>query len=585
MLRQRSLAPALLLAVSIVACQKDADLPISPPLSASRNVVGQVQASRPDEQIFADIQSEAPTFGGYFIDPGGNLTAYTTSTADGSAAIAAIRRRIGSQVHLPARVSASVRVIHGDYTFKQLSDWRDSAFLTLLGKMSGVVYDDLDEKNNRVTIGIAAGQEAVESSVLARLATANIPVGAIRFESVKRPTRTIGRNTRSVPPAMMTLPQDLRSWSDSLIGGVRITWYDANNHSNAGACTVGATASFSNGSRGFVTASHCSSQMWGTDNSRYYQPSDGFSNSYVGYEAYDLNAGTCPLFWPCAYYRYSDANLVVDTSTSRHWAQGIIARPSNRVFATLGQVTWDTSNPYLFIVGTATNVFDGQSIEKIGATSGWTYGTVTGTCMDINWFTNDLDKCSYRTSLLVRGGDSGAPVFTWDQWDGIVLYGISFQGDTTGSTSYFSKWSYVTSELTGPGSFTSSINVETNITMSGTVFLSGSVNSGAALSWTGVTVSNSPTSTVYKVVRSTWDASTYTWLDNGSIIASPTSLSYTDHPPINIYSTSSNPPNPCVYSYVSYGIIAYNSGRQTSSGAVYFVGDANGANPGQISCQ
>jgi len=502
-----------------------------------------------------------------------------------SAAGAAIGRRIGHQIHLPPRVSASVHVIHGDYTFKQLSDWRDTVFFTVLGKLTGVVSDDLDETHNRVGIGIEIGQEAIESSVLARLAAANIPPQAIRFESLRRPTPTIAKASTGLASATMTVPQSLGSWSDSLLGGLRIEYFDASNH--AFLCSVGVTASFSDGSHGFVTASHCSSQMWGADNSPYYQPSNAYNNSYLGTEGYDLTAGTCPLLWPCAYYRYSDANLVRQTSTTRHWAPGIIARPTNRVFASVGQTDWNSAHPFLFVVGTATDVSDGQSIEKIGATSGWTYGTVTGTCMDINWFANDLDKCVYHTSLLVRGGDSGAPVFTWDGQDGVIVYGISFQGDTTGSTSYFSKWSYVVGEATGPGSFTSSVNVLTNITMSGYPAISGSLSGNSpTLSWSAVSVTNSSTPTAYNVYRSVWDASTYTWLDNGRLIGTTTSTSFTDSSlPVTVLSyVNRSAPAECVYTFVQYTVQAYNSGRSSADGPVFYQGNANGATPYQDSC-
>jgi hypothetical protein len=121
--------------------------------------------------------------------------------------------------------------------------------------------------------------------------------------------------------------------------------------------------------------------------------------------------------------------------------------------------------------------------------------------------------------------------------------------------------------------------------MSGSPSLTGNLSGGAALSWTGVSVSNSPYTTVYYVYRSTWDASTYTWLDNSHNIAGPTGLSYTDSPSKNIYSVTGSKPNPCVNSYVQYNILAYNGGRSSASNTVYFVGDADGPNPNQINCQ
>lgn len=62
------------------------------------------------------------------------------------------------------------------------------------------------------------------------------------------------------------------------------------------------------------------------------------------------------------------------------------------------------------------------------------------------------------------------------------------------------------------------------------------------------------------------------------LVASPTTLSYMDGPPINLYSVGSSKPNPCVYSYVEYVRVAYDSGRHAASGTLYYTGDASGPN-------
>lgn len=603
----------LLLGLAVVGagCNRD-DLPtttVRPRPSASRTIEPKSEV-REGEEIYAAISRDVPAYGGHFLDSNGILTAYATSADAFVATAAAISQRLASgAIKLPPGARRGpVRVIKGEYTFAQLSAWRDSIFLHVLGARNGVVMDDLSEGKNRVTIGVLRGQEAsIKARVLPQLAVLGIPEQAVIFESTS-PRRASTRSTvrrsdlagakppttfallaraamsRHPTPTMVAPPYSLTTAADTLIGGLRIQYYHVPDAAYKD-CTIGFTAQWANGTKGFITASHCSSHMWATDSASYYQPNSGAT--IRGFEAYDRSPGTCPLLWPCDMYRFSDANL---NAAFGNWRRGVVGRPSGSpVSGSAGTTVLNGSSPYLFVVAEAGDVIEGQRVDKIGSYTGWTYGAVTHTCgdwLDYLGLATEMVRCVYKASVYTNGGDSGSPVFTWDGADGIVAYGILFAEDDAGQTMYFSKLPYVKGDV-ADGVRTSSVNLLTDITMSGSPTLSGSFSSGVQLSWTTVSVSGSSATTVYKVYRSVWDASTYTMINDAVFLGSTTGTSLTDgSPPITLhtYLGTSGPPAMCTYSYAVYTVVAYNSGVYTPSPSVYFRGNADGPTPGLPVC-
>jgi hypothetical protein len=116
--------------------------------------------------------------------------------------------------------------------------------------------------------------------------------------------------------------------------------------------------------------------------------------------------------------------------------------------------------------------------------------------------------------------------------------------------------------------------------------LSGSSSgSSPVLSWSAVSTTNTSATTSYRIYRSVWDASTYTWTEQANYVGSTTSTSYTDSP----FSSSAtyvgtSLPAECVYTYAIYWVVAYNAGISSGSPQVYFQGGADGATPWQLSC-
>ena len=362
--------------------------------------------------------------------------------------------------------------------------------------------------------------------------------------------------------------------ADTLAGGFQVT----------PGCTLSFVATNPTYGNVAVGASHCSNWLWHIDTVAFFQPNA--STNLIGREVVDPLPGTCPVLWTCNRYRYSDADMI-GIASGVVIRQGFLVRPASRVHGTAGSHLVDGSNPWLTITsGNVSGVVSGMGVDKIGVTSGWTYGTVTGTCEDINiagsWPNYDRVRCAGEASYYADGGDSGGPVFSYDGADGVVLQGV--QSSCNGGTvpcndALFSTFGNVQNEL-------GTLSVATNITV-GTPVVGGSLSGNApSLSWSAVSTTHTSATTVYSIYRSVWDASTYTWLEEGHLVSSQTGTSFTDNTvPVTLDSyTGSARPAECTYTFVMYTVMAYNTGVLSQSDPVYFQGDADGSTPWQITC-
>ena len=91
-------------------------------------------------------------------------------------------------------------------------------------------------------------------------------------------------------------------------------------------------------------------------------------------------------------------------------------------------------------------------MHKIGRTTGWTRGSVRGTCVNTNVAgTNITQLCQGWVSAGAGGGDSGSPVFRRQgTGSNVTLLGILWGGSTLsdGSSLYiFSPISNIETEL------------------------------------------------------------------------------------------------------------------------------------------
>jgi hypothetical protein len=251
-----------------------------------------------------------------------------------------------------------------------------------LFETNGVVFTDADETRGRLVVGVLDRRS--EGQVRGRL-------------------RALGIDSQDVD-VVETEPivalATLRDRADVIVGGLQIRFSQY-------LCSLGFPA-FRNGVRGFVTASHCSDSQGSVDGTTYYQPLDQVAKDFIGTEIADppyVRGGkNCPKARKC---RQSDANF--SSEGLRAVTVGQIART-----IALGSLEIDPDNPTYTIKGRDVAGM-GATANKVGRTTGWTRGTVSGTCVNtgVTGSTIVLLCQTFVTSggVIVQGGDSGSPVF------------------------------------------------------------------------------------------------------------------------------------------------------------------------------
>ena len=90
----------------------------------------------------------------------------------------------------------------------------------------------------------------------------------------------------------------------------------------------------------------------------------------------------------------------------------------------------------------------GQTVNKVGRTTGWTQGKVTNTCVNTGVSgTNIVLLCQNFVDAGVGAGDSGSPVFRIVSGNNVVLHGTLWGGNTAGTMFVYSPIHYIEQEL------------------------------------------------------------------------------------------------------------------------------------------
>jgi hypothetical protein len=379
---------AMLLAIS--ACQETSE-PTSPDLQPETAELQRLsQESSPDPLAVARA---VPGFGGLFLDSSGTPVVYLTDLSQRGAA----ERALTGFTRSEAVSARQLKVLKGDFDYLTLDRWHNRATPEALA-VPGAVFIDLDERSNRLRIGVEHGTAEIDvKKVTARL---GIPASAVIVE-------------RTGP---IRLAATLRSRVRPVRGGLQI-------HFTQFICTLGFNA-LKNGVSSFITNSHCTKTQGGNQGTRYYQPLSTTANSFIGTEAADpnyLQGGLCPAGRKC---RYSDAaRATYSSGVSFNLAR--IARTTSRG-ALSGPLTISTANPFLTITAERANPVAGARANKIGRTTGWTFGEISATCVTVNVYGSNITQlCQSLVSAGVGAGDSGSPVFSWPGTGGnVTLLGI-----------------------------------------------------------------------------------------------------------------------------------------------------------------
>lgn len=368
---------------------------------------------RAHEAAFHLISQEVKGFGGYYYDEEGNLVAYLTGDADEGSA-----RRVLEQVLLKRDLAERERrggivIRKAEFAFTDLAAWRDRATDAVL-EVPGVEWTDLDEAQNRFVVGIST--PAARDGTVKVLAEHRVPEHAVLFEETGRIEEDLS----------------LKDYKRPIEGGFQIQRGDG------GTCTLGFNA-YRAGKPVFLTNSHCTASVWANNGTAIYQNDTAPSSNLIGYEAHDPAPWKCGIFgiYRC---RWSDA-AVISRNSGVSWDFGRIARttfwgtPGNT-----GSLTVSGTSPHLTIIGEYSFPTGGEMFDKVGRTTGWTYGFVKKTCVDMNkpsYTGGGVGRilCQDWTNYKSDSGDSGSPVFRW-YGNTVRLAGIHWGGITQGGTRY-----------------------------------------------------------------------------------------------------------------------------------------------------
>jgi hypothetical protein len=287
--------------------------------------------------------------------------------------------------------------------------------------LPGTVYADHDEVNHKIVVAVenANAIDGVRRSLEARGLSAN--------EYVIKESLPIVR--------VSTLRDRFRPTQ----AGTQI-------HFGGYVCSIGFNADFGT-ERSMITASHCTDKQGGVEGTTYAQPTRTVDPTVIATEVSDPQYTSLPGCSVGKACRYSDASRSLysaDAASDR----GVIARTTGvnngslEVAGTISVSSQDNSN----------TSFSG-SIDKIGRTTGWSRGTVNGTCANVNVSGSKIQLLCQtlvvnNSAAIVDGGDSGSGVFRYNSDGTATLLGILWGGSGT-STFVFSPLKNVQDELGG----------------------------------------------------------------------------------------------------------------------------------------
>jgi hypothetical protein len=284
------------------------------------------------------------------------------------------------------------------------------------------VFTDADERGNVVRVGVEdVARHAPAIAAIA--ATAGVPAEALVVEH-SDPVRTAADPIQEVT--------DLSTPFLPAAGGQEIAFTRLTGNA---LCTLGFPG-VNGANTGFLTNSHCSATRGVVDSTVHRLTEFG---PPIGIEMTDpalFSGGACPGGRVC---RYSDAafsSLVVPQIYNR----GHVAKPR------LDSRQWD--GLATFRIATEEGTFVGETLTKVGRTTGRTVGQVSATCMNVNVVSSNVTMlCQHRVELFNAPGDSGSPVFRIFAGDDVATKGI-FWGQVTGAGSgIFSPIANVESEM------------------------------------------------------------------------------------------------------------------------------------------
>ncbi|HYO69586.1 MAG TPA: hypothetical protein VEU33_26275 [Archangium sp.] len=356
------------MALSLAGCGTAAGEPEPPAVAQGVRVP---QAYKTLDASLLEVSATAPGFGGLYHDEQGRLVIRLMRDFEGPAARRAIASVFGPEM-IPA---AGVVYAPARFSFASLKALQERVTPDILSQ-AGTVMTDVDEKGNRVVVGVESSE--VRQRILARLEALGAPPDMVEVVEMSpiMPTSTVQAGWRPIT------------------GGLQL-------ETSGKYCTLG-FAAMRGTTLGFVTNSHCTQTQGGVESTLAYQPTIATSN-LAGTELVDplyTSGGSCPAGRVCR--RSDSAFFRADTTVNP-----LIA-------ATSGAFNLSVSS-WLAVPSKTLSLAQGQTVFKTGRTTGTTSGTIEWACVTVNsggtphtYFCNYIATNSTQNG---QGGDSGSPVY------------------------------------------------------------------------------------------------------------------------------------------------------------------------------
>src|SRR5256885_3942246 len=358
--------------------------------------VTHARAAKGLDDMFDDVATSVPGFGGMYLD-GNTLKVYRTDRSQKVMDEHAIGAVFGA-----ARIPAGgVQTLKGTYGYHQLHTWYNH--IGAVFNIQGVVYTDIDEKANRLTVAVE--NQGLAASVQTEVSTAGVPQDAVNIVMAD-PIYT-----------QVTLQDQVRP----IQGGLQIQFSNF-------LCSISYNA-VRNGVAGFVTASHCTDVQGGVEGTLYYQPLTA-SNTFIGTEiadpVYTKSACTMAGIRGNHVCRYSDTSFE-QLATGVQQSLGSIEQTNS---VNSGSLTIAGS----FRVTSEGPSLVGQTVNKVGRTTGWSQGQVTNTCVNTGVSGSKIVQlCQDWVSATVGPGDSGSGVLAITSGSHGRLRGARLGGNGAGT--------------------------------------------------------------------------------------------------------------------------------------------------------
>jgi hypothetical protein len=395
--------------------------------------------------LFVQLGNTIQGFGGMYVDPDKD-TLYIWVVPGQEMTPAQIKQAIGNVFGPDTPPETNLVILDAQYSFQQLLSWQDYSDSEIFS-IPDVVSMAIHHTTNRLEIG--ASTHEARKAVKARLNDLGIPLHAVEIVH-EDPLR----------PAADEKCTSLQSKCRPVVAGLQI-------QTRKGNCTLGFSATGMGDDKkeysGFVTAGHCANQEYHNTGTLYYQNQVADGNK-IGKEA--NNPPLVPGPW-----EYNDRNKCFkgekcrlsdtlfakyegDLDVGKDVKVGFIARPK------LGTTDWNGAD-YFRIVAPGKSV-EGETISKVGRSTGWTEGKVLRVCATARFFAlKQAFLCQNRSDLPFQEGDSGGPIFictdstkpcSKSEVFDVFLLGILSNGNS--SHMYYSDISLIQNEKTELGKLT-----------------------------------------------------------------------------------------------------------------------------------